>query len=94
MARKGHPWVFGEEVAKVEGEYQNGDLVDVLTAKGKYLGTGFVNDHSKIRVRLISTNTNDKFDEAFWERRLRYAVNYRRTVDAGRRFQVLPADLW
>jgi len=87
MARKGHPWVFGEEVAKVEGEYQNGDLVDVLTAKGKYLGTGFVNDHSKIRVRLISNNTNDKFDEAFWERRLRYAVNYRRTVMPGADFK-------
>lgn len=79
-ARGGHPWVFGEEVTHVEGEYKNGDLVDVVTAKGKYLGTGFVNDISKIRVRIISTNTNDKFDEAFWERRLRYAIDYRLTV--------------
>ena len=79
-ARTGHPWVFGEEVTKVEGEYQNGDLVDVVTQKGKYIGTGFVNDISKIRVRIISTNTNDKFDEAFWERRLRYALDYRLTV--------------
>ena len=79
-ARGGHPWVFGEEVTKVEGEYKNGDLVDVVTAKGKYLGTGFVNDISKIRVRLISNNTNDKFDEAFWERRLRYALDYRLAV--------------
>lgn len=79
-ARGGHPWVFGEEVTKVEGTYTNGDLVDVVTPKGKYLGTGFVNDHSKIRVRIISTNTNDKFDEAFWERRLRYALDYRLTV--------------
>ena len=79
-ARNGHPWVFGEEVTKVEGSYVNGDLVDVVTNKGKYLGTGFVNDKSKIRVRIISTNTNDKFDEAFWERRLRYALEYRRTV--------------
>lgn len=79
-ARAGHPWVFGEEVTKVEGEYANGDLVDVVTNKGKYLGTGFVNDISKIRVRIISTNTNDKFDEAFWERRLRYALDYRLTV--------------
>ena len=45
-ARGGHPWVFGEEVTKIEGEYANGDLVDVVTSKGKYLGTGFVNDHS------------------------------------------------
>lgn len=79
-ARNGHPWVFGEEVTKVEGSYNNGDLVDVVTQKGKFLGTGFVNDISKIRVRIISTNTNDKFDEAFWERRLRYALNYRKTV--------------
>lgn len=79
-ARGGHSWVFGEEVTHVEGSYANGDLVDVVTPKGKYLGTGFVNDTSKIRVRIISTNTNDKFDEAFWERRLRYALDYRRTV--------------
>lgn len=86
-ARGGHPWVFGEEVTKVEGDYANGDLVDVVTPKGKYLGTGFVNDNSKIRVRIISTNTNDKFDEAFWERRLRYALDYRRTVMGEQDFQ-------
>uniref|UniRef100_UPI00307ACD1C class I SAM-dependent rRNA methyltransferase n=1 Tax=Phascolarctobacterium succinatutens TaxID=626940 RepID=UPI00307ACD1C len=85
-ARGGHPWVFGEEVTKIEGEYANGDLVDVVTSKGKYLGTGFVNDHSKICVRIISTNTNDKFDEAFWERRLRYALDYRLTVMGERDF--------
>lgn len=85
-ARGGHPWVFGEEVTKIEGEYANGDLVDVVTSKSKYLGTGFVNDHSKIRVRIISTNTNDKFDEAFWERRLRYALDYRLTVMGERDF--------
>lgn len=85
-ARGGHPWVFGEEVTKIEGEYANGDLVYVVTSKGKYLGTGFVNDHSKIRVRIISTNTNDKFDEAFWERRLRYALDYRLTVMGERDF--------
>lgn len=85
-ARGGHPWVFGEEVTKIEGKYVNGDLVDVVTSKGKYLGTGFVNDHSKIRVRIISTNTNDKFDEAFWERRLRYALDYRLTVMGERDF--------
>ena len=81
--RNGHPWVYGEEVTKTEGLYENGGLVDVVTDKGKYLGTGFVNDSSKIRVRLISTNTNDKFDEVFWERRLRYALDYRKTVMPG-----------
>ena len=39
-ARGGHPWVYGEEVTRVEGRYANGDLVDVVTDKGKYLGAG------------------------------------------------------
>lgn len=78
--RAGHPWVYGEEVTAVRGEYTNGDIVDVFSAKGKWLGSGFVNDRSKIRVRLLTRDVNAKFDEAFWERRLRYAVEYRRTV--------------
>ena len=78
--RRGHPWVFGEEVTEIEGSYENGDVVDVCTSRGKWLGTGFVNDHSKIRVRIISRNTNDRFDEAFFRRRVAYALQYRRTV--------------
>lgn len=80
LLRGGHVWVYGDEIVKTEGAPENGGLVDVCSAKGKYLGTGFYNDHSKIRVRVISKNTNDTFDSAFWERRLRYAVEYRRTV--------------
>lgn len=79
----GHPWVYADEITNIEGTYANGDLVDVVTNKGKYLGTGFINDNSKIKVRIISTNTNDKFDTAFWQRRLQYAVDYRRTVMPG-----------
>lgn len=78
--RGGHPWVFGDEVMAVVGDYENGDVVDVFSPKERYLGSGYINDNSKIRVRIISTNANDKFDEAFYERRLRYAVDYRRTV--------------
>ncbi|MBO4563707.1 MAG: class I SAM-dependent rRNA methyltransferase [Clostridia bacterium] len=73
----GHPWVYGEEVTKAEGGYDNGDIVDVRGEKGNYLGSGYVNDHSKIRVRIISNNANDRFDEAFYRRQVRYAVDYR-----------------
>ena len=86
-ARSGHPWVYADEITNIEGTYTNGDLVDVVTGKGKYLGTGFINDNSKIRVRIISTNTNDKFDAAFWQRRLQYAIDYRRTVMPGDDFK-------
>lgn len=79
--RNGHPWVFGDEVVQMTpGEATDGSLVDVRSAKGAYLGTGFVNRKSKIRVRVISTNANDKFDEPFWRRRIRYALAYRKTV--------------
>ena len=78
--RRGHPWVYGEEITDLSGSYQNGDIVDVYTKKGRWLGAGYINDNSKIRVRIISHNTNDRFDEAFYERRLRYAVDYRRAV--------------
>ena len=78
--RAGHPWVYGEEVTAVEGGYRNGDMVDVVSSKGRYLGTGWVNDHSKIRVRILSRNANDTFDEAFFRRRVRYALDYRKTV--------------
>lgn len=85
-ARMGHPWVFEGEVLKESEKPENGSLVDVVSEKGKYIGTGFYNDHSKIRVRLLSYNANDRFDEAFFERRVRYAVDYRKTVMPGADF--------
>ncbi|SHH87007.1 23S rRNA (cytosine1962-C5)-methyltransferase [Sporobacter termitidis DSM 10068] len=76
----GHPWVYGAEVRNTEGDIGNGGLVDVLSDKNRFLGTGLYSEKSKIRVRLISRNANDKFDAAFFERRLRYAWDYRKTV--------------
>lgn len=78
--RGGHPWVYSDEISRVVGDYENGDLIDVYSAKNRFLGTGFINDCSKIRVRVISRNANDKFDRAFYGRRIRYALEYRKTV--------------
>ena len=52
----------------------------VFSEKGTYLGSGFYNEQSKILVRVLSKNANDAFDEAFFRRRIRYAIDYRRTV--------------
>ena len=76
----GHPWIYDAEVLSVEGEYENGSLVDAVSEKGKYIGTGFISTESKIRIRLISKNANDKFDREFWKRRVKYAWDYRKTV--------------
>lgn len=78
--RNGHPWIYDTEILDVSGACENGGLVDVATKKGRYLGTGFLSETSKIRVRLISRNPNDRFDEAFYERRLSYAWEYRKAV--------------
>ena len=78
--RGGHVWVFADEVGKMEEEPTDGTLVHVYSEKEKYLGTGFYNSHSKIRIRIISTNANDTFDENFWRRRVRWALEYRATV--------------
>lgn len=76
--RLGHPWVYDTEILSGEGE--DGCLATVLNRKGRWLGTALFNSRSKIRLRLISRNTNDDFSESFFERRLRHAVEYRRTV--------------
>lgn len=79
-ARGGHPWIYGTEIEEAEPGIEPGDIVRVLTKKGKFVGSGFYNPHSKITVRLISTNANDHFDRAFWKRRAAYAVDYRLQV--------------
>ena len=78
--KSGQVRVYAEEVLSVSGEYAQGDIVDVYSKKGKYLGSGFINDASKLKIRLLSRNPNDRFDAAFWVRRLQYAVDYRRSV--------------
>ena len=77
--RSGHPWVYGAEVLEKEPA-ENGSVVDVFSEKGTYLGSGFYNERSKIMVCVLSKNANDAFDEAFFRRRIRYAIDYRKTV--------------
>lgn len=77
--REGHPWVFGDDVVSSDG-CVDGEICDAYSIRGKWLGAGFFNSVSKIRVRIISYNANDRFDEAFWRRRIHHAVDYRRTV--------------
>ena len=60
----GHVWVYADEITAVNGTPVDGELVDVLSDRDRYLGTGLYNSHSKIRVRLLSRNANDTFDAA------------------------------
>ena len=79
----GHPWIYAQEIISKSAEPENGALVDALSENGRYLGTGLYSRESKIGLRLISRNANDRFDAEFWKRRIRYAWDYRRTVMGG-----------
>lgn len=76
----GHPWVYESDVVSQEEGIQNGEIVDVLSLKGSYLGSAFYNANSKIILRIFSRNANDVFDETFFKRRLEHALDYRKTV--------------
>lgn len=85
--RQHHPWVYNTDILLAPESAVNGDLVDVVTEKGRWMGTGFYNSNSKLALRVVSRNTNDRFDRAFWQRRVRYALQYRKTVMPGEDFR-------
>ncbi len=78
--KNGHPWVYGEEITEGADALSGQLYADVFSQKGSYLGTGFVSEKSKIRVRILSDNANETFSDSFFERRVKYAVDYRKTV--------------
>lgn len=76
----GHVWVYADEITALSEPPKDGAVVDVYSKKERYLGTGFYNSSSKIRVRILTKNANDRIDGAFWERKVRWALEYRRAV--------------
>ena len=79
-ARAGHPWVYAEEITERRGELRQGCITDVFSQKGAWLGAGFYSETSKIGVRILSGNANESFGPEFFERRVKYALEYRRAV--------------
>ena len=73
-------WVFDNEIDTVDGTYENGDIVEVVSFKDDYLGYGYINDNSKIRIRILSRNKNDFIDREFFKQRFLDAWNYRKSV--------------
>ena len=74
--RGGHPWIFSNEVAGFEGAAEDGDLVDVVDARGAFLGRAYLNRRSLICARLL-TRGRDEIDADFFARRLERAVRFR-----------------
>jgi len=77
--KAGGAWIFDNEIASIRGTFQNGSIVRVEDFDGYPMGKGFINQNSKIRVRML-TRTQDVIDDRFWEQRIRQAWDYRKTV--------------
>ena len=74
----GHPWVFRSDIARVEGDFTPGDIVDVKSAKGHFLAKAYYNPQSQIALRIM-TLKDEPVDDAFIRRRVKEAIDYRRT---------------
>lgn len=80
--KAGGLWVFDNELASVAGSFEDGDIVIVRDFDGFGLGRGFINRHSKIRIRMLTRNPDQEIDEAFLKLRVQEAWDYRKkTVD-------------
>ena len=80
LLKSGGMWVFDNEIASVMGSFLNGDVVLVRDFDGYPMGKGFINTNSKITVRLLTRDENQKIDEKFLEMRVRDALEYRKKV--------------
>ena len=80
--KAGGAWVFDNEIESIMGRFENGSIVTVHDFDGYPMGRGFINQNSKIRVRLLTRHVNQEIDESFFQMRLQNAWNYRKdTVD-------------
>ncbi|MCI9020536.1 MAG: class I SAM-dependent rRNA methyltransferase [Eubacterium sp.] len=82
LLKAGGMWVYDNETASITGEFENGDIVTVHDYDGFLLGRGFINEHSKIRIRMMTRNAKQEIDRDFIRMRVKHAWEYRkRTVE-------------
>lgn len=79
-AVNGRPWIYTDEIEEYDGEYENGDIVEVYNHKHYFIGKGYINDQSKIAIRIMSRNENEEINKNFFLKRFADAFEYRKTV--------------
>ena len=75
----GHPWVFRSDIARVEGAFLPGDIVDIVSSKGRFLARGYYNPNSQIALRIMTYKEDEPVDRELIFKRIHEAVEYRRT---------------
>ncbi|MBR4580887.1 MAG: class I SAM-dependent rRNA methyltransferase [Lachnospiraceae bacterium] len=78
--KAGSAWIYDNEIDRVEGEFENGDVIEVHDFDGYFMGRGFINTNSKIRIRMLSRRKDAEINEDFIKARVRDAWNYRKEV--------------
>ena len=78
--KAGGAWIYDNEVDTIVGHFKNGDVVEVHDFDGYRMGQGFINQNSKIRIRMLSRNPEQEIDDSFLEKRVRDAWEYRKAV--------------
>ena len=82
LLKSGGMWIYDNEIASVMGSFENGDIVRIHDFDGYPMGKGFINGLSRIRVRMLTRDEHEEIDDAFLEKRVRAAWEYRKkTVD-------------
>lgn len=89
---KGFPWVYNNEVHSFKGDIQNGEVVQVNTFKGEFVGYGFLNVSSKLMVRMLSLNKEDHIDKEFFRNKIRYALEHRKNLNLGNAQRLIFAE--
>ena len=77
---EGHPWIFSNEVDKIEGEITGGELVTVFTADKKFIGSGYANPRSQIIIRLLTRDRNELINDDFFYKRILRCWEYRKKI--------------
>ena len=77
---EGHPWIFSNEVDRVEGEVLGGETVTVFTPDNKFIGSGYINPKSQIIVRLLTRDKNEEINEDFFYKRILQCWEYRKKI--------------
>ena len=82
--KAGGMWVFDNEIESIIGRFENGSIVTVHDFDGYPMGRGFINQNSRIRIRLMTRNVHQEIDHEFLRERVKTAWEYRKkTVDTG-----------
>ena len=73
-------WVFDNEIESIDSSYNNGDIVEVVSYKGDFIGKGYINDNSKIRIRILTRNQKEEINDTFFINKFKAAWDYRKRV--------------